>query len=447
LDNILGASDRKGQATTSTYDALNRLSTAAYADGSTLSYTYDLGNRITQLQDSLGGTITRVYDGLDRLTSETTAQGTVTYGYDDASRLTSIQAPGQSQASYGYDNANRLTGITQGSISVVYAYDADSRRTSATLPTGIVATYGYDVASELTSLSYANGSTTLGNLTYAYDNAGNVASRGGTLFQSILPGAVTSAAYDAANRLTSRTVAGVTVTPTFDANGSLTNDGANAYTWDARNRLQAIGSLASYVYDGTDRRVSATRSGTTTSFLYAGNTNNDVVQEQQGGTASANLLLGLGTDERLSRASETYLTDMLGSTVALASGTAIQTNYGYDPYGVAQTTGTASTNAFQYTGREADAAGLMYYRARYYNPALGRFISEDPIGFAGGGPNFYAYVQQNPELLTDPEGKNVRDWRTWVRICTFIICGKVPPNLPPPPKKEQAPISCPIDQR
>ena len=94
---------------------------------------------------------------------------------------------------------------------------------------------------------------------------------------------------------------------------------------------------------------------------------------------------------------------MLGSTVALACGTAIQTNDGYDAYGVSQTTGTASTNAFQYTEREADAAGLMYYRARYSNPSWGRFASEDPIGLAGG-VNSYAYVGQRPLLRKDSSG-------------------------------------------
>jgi RHS repeat-associated protein len=63
-----------------------------------------------------------------------------------------------------------------------------------------------------------------------------------------------------------------------------------------------------------------------------------------------------------------------------------------------------TTNSFAYTGREIEASNLYYYRARYYNPALQRFISEDPIGFFGGGPNFYAYVNNNPNLFTDPTG-------------------------------------------
>src|SRR5881296_3659226 len=63
-----------------------------------------------------------------------------------------------------------------------------------------------------------------------------------------------------------------------------------------------------------------------------------------------------------------------------------------------------STNSFAFTGREYDSTGLYYYRARYYNPTLQRFISEDPIGFAGGDTNLYGYVWNNPISFHDPLG-------------------------------------------
>ena len=293
----------------------------------------------------------------------------------------------------------------QGSTSVAFGYDNASRRTSATLPNGITAAYVYDAASELTSITYkTSGGTTLGTLTYTYGPDGWVTSRSGTLFTSVLPAAVMSSTYNAGNQLTARTTSGGTQSPTWDANGSLSSDGLNAYTWDARNRMTAIGSLASFVYDAFGRRVSATKSGTTTAYLYSGN---DVVQELQGGSATANLLLGLGIDERLVRAGQTYLTDLLGSTIGLSNGSAIQTSYAYDPYGVATSAGTATTNAFQFTGRENDGttAGLMFYRARFYNPSWGRFVSEDPIGIRGG-INLYAYVGGQPTDKTDRYGQS-----------------------------------------
>jgi len=225
-------------------------------------------------------------------------------------------------------------------------------------------------------------------------------SRGGTLFQSVLPAGVTSASYDPANRLMARTAAGVTASPTWDANGNLTSDGVRSYAWDARNRLTAIAGVASFVYDALGRRQTAIRGGTATSFLYDGW---DVAQEQQGGTPSADLLLGLGVDERFARNGVTFLTDAQGSTMALATSGSVQTSYGYDPYGVSQATGVGSDNPYQYTGRENDGSGLLHYRGRYYNPAWARFVSEDPIGLRGG-INVYAYVASNPMGLVDPMG-------------------------------------------
>ena len=401
IGNVLAASDRKGQAASMTYDPLNRPLTASYADGSTTSWTWDLAGRLTQVQDSVGGTITRSYDGQDRILSETSPQGTVTYTYDAAGRRITMQAGSQAQATYSYDNANRITGITQGGSTVTFGYDDANRRTSATLPGGITATYDWDGASQLTGITYTSGMTTLGTLTYTYDQAGRITARGGTLFQSVLPAAVTSATYDLANRMTARTAAGITSSPTWDANGNLTNDGVRAYTWDARGRLTGITGVANFVYDAFGRRQAATRGGTATSFLYDGW---DVAQEQQGGSPSADLVLGVGVDERFSRGGATFLADALGSTMALVSAGSVQTSYGYDPYGVSQVTGTTTDNPFQFTGRENDGTGLLNYRNRYYNPAWGRFVSEDPIGLGGSDINLYRYVANNPIQFSDPSG-------------------------------------------
>ena len=132
------------------------------------------------------------------------------------------------------------------------------------------------------------------------------------------------------------------------------------------------------------------------------------MQELSGSTPTANLLTG-GVDQTFSRTDSTGtftpLTDALGSTVALTDSTgAIQTQYTYEPFGNTTASGPASTNSFQYTGRENDGTGVYFYRARYYSPIYQRFISEDPIGFAGGGPNFYGYVGGNPLRYRDPFG-------------------------------------------
>lgn len=82
-----------------------------------------------------------------------------------------------------------------------------------------------------------------------------------------------------------------------------------------------------------------------------------------------------------------------------------QTNYTYEPFGNTTVSGSASSNPSQYTGRDNDGTGLYYYRARYYSPTLQRFISEDPIDFAGGDTNLYAYVGNSPCNFTDPSGQ------------------------------------------
>jgi RHS repeat-associated protein len=92
------------------------------------------------------------------------------------------------------------------------------------------------------------------------------------------------------------------------------------------------------------------------------------------------------------------LADGLGSTLALTDNTGtVQTEYTYEPFGTTMVNGAASTNPFQYTGRENDGTGLYYYRARYYHPELQRFTSQDPIGFGGEDINLYTYVRNDPE--------------------------------------------------
>jgi YD repeat-containing protein len=141
MSNLATVLDRKSQATTYTYDPLNRRTKTTFQYGTSTNYTYDAGNRITQIQEkSAGGTvtatITRTYDGLDRLTQEITTQGTVNYTYDNASRRATMTVVGQTQVVYTYDNANRLTTITQGTSTVTIGYDDADRRTRVASFTG-----------------------------------------------------------------------------------------------------------------------------------------------------------------------------------------------------------------------------------------------------------------------------------------------------------------------
>jgi RHS repeat-associated protein len=409
--NLTSWTDRKGQVTTYTYDALDRQLVIGFgttgtppAYASTVTTTYDAGNRATQIVDSGAGTITRTYDLLDRLTQEVTPEGTISYTYDAADRRATMQVAGQTAVAYTYDAADRLTAVTQGTASVAVAYDAADRRTSLTLPNGIGVEHTYDDDSQLTGLTYKLGGTTLGDLTYTYDANGQRTAVGGSWARSNLPAALTAATYDDANQIATWASSSFS----YDANGNLTGDGIRSYTWNARNELTALSGpvSGSFEYDAVGRRRLRTVGSNAKQYLYDGL---NPVQELASGTPVANLLTGLGIDEYFTRTDSAgvlnYLTDALGSSIALADGTgAVQTEHTYEPFGSVSTSGASTGNTFGFTGREADGTGLYFYRARYYDPRLQRFSSWDPIDFTCGDTNLFAYSRNSPVTLNDPMG-------------------------------------------
>jgi RHS repeat-associated protein len=334
---------------------------------------------------------------LGHLSQETTSLGVVQYTYNALGRRTLMSVTGQPLTTYSYDGNARLTQILQGSQVVDFAYDALGHRTRLILPNGVTTDYSYDAASRLTELVYQNATGILGNLTYQYDSAGNRTAVYGTFARTLLSAPIASASYDMANR----PLQFGTTQRAFDTNGNLISvsdpRGSTLLTWDARNRLVSLispGMTAAFQYDAFTRRVTKAINGQSTSYLYD---SLDAVQELANG-GLVNSLRSLNIDERLIRDSnEHFLTDALGSSIALTdSNGAVHTEYTYEPYGGTTVTGS-TTNSFQYTNRENDQTGLYYYRARYYDPRLGRFISEDPIRFAGG-LNFYTYLTVRPFL-------------------------------------------------
>lgn len=407
MGEVLSYIDRNNQTTTITRDLLGRPQLVTFADGSTQQYTFDAGNRPTQIVDSADGTLTNTFDGLDDLTQQTSPAGTVSYTYDADQRRLTLSAGSQSTVSYDYDAAGRLTGVSQGAEQVTLGYDAVNRRVELTLPNGVTTSYSYDPASDLTGLAYATaGGTSLGTITYTYNSAGQRSGQSGSLASDSLPTATTAAAtVDLNNRLTSWNGQ----TYSYDADGNLTGNGTDTYVWNARNQLaqikQGTSVIASFSYDPLGRRVDTNLNGATTGYLYDGL---NAVQETHGSTATS-ILSGLAVDERFARTDTSgrtdFLTDALNSTIGLTNSSgALVEQYTYDPYGNTTASSSAFNNPFQYTGRENDGTGLYFYRARYYAPGLGRFISEDPMGFAGGSENFYGYVNDAPQDGWDPLG-------------------------------------------
>jgi RHS repeat-associated protein len=364
------------------------------------------------------------------------------YTYDAASNRTSLTAPDGSISTYGYDTLNRMNGLANSwAGSFGFSYDALSRRTQLTRPNGINTNYGYDSMSHLLSVLHQTGTNTLDGASYTYDPAGNrtaktndlnaVTSNYGydALYQltQVTQGASTtetysydtvgnrlsssgvpSYSYNSSNELTSSSAGSYT----YDANGNTLGDGSKTYSWNFENQLTSVtlpgsGGTVSFRYDPFGRRIQKSSALGTTNFLYDGP--NLMEEVDQSGNVLARYSGGPWIDETLSQlqsaASSYYEQDGLGSVTSLSNAAgALANTYTYDAFGTLTASTGTLTNPFQFTGREFDAeTGLRYYRFRYFDPTIGRFISEDPIGF-DGGINFYQYVQNNPSLLIDPFG-------------------------------------------
>jgi RHS repeat-associated protein len=325
---------------------------------------------------------------------------------------------------YQYDNGNRLTNVVQGSFTSSLGYDDLGRRTSLTLPNAMQVLYRYDTASRLTNITYLGAVTN--RIDYTYDPTGNRSSQASGFSVYNLPTAVPNSLYDVANH--QLTFGDYNML--YDLDGNVTNiingTTTNQLLWSARNQLtNMLGAVtATFAYDGLGRRVGRTVPASTENYLYDGL--DTILQKDAGGSVAARYFRGLSIDEPWQRIDSTstrdYMADALGSTVAMTdTNGVIQGQYAYEPFGATTMTG-ALTNSYKFTGREDDGTGLYYYRARYYHPALGRFVSEDPIGFDGGDFNVYAYVRSSPINRTDSYGLMLVD--SGVEICgVFDLTG------------------------
>jgi RHS repeat-associated protein len=163
----------------------------------------------------------------------------------------------------------------------------------------------------------------------------------------------------------------------------------------------------SFKYDPFGRRIEKTTSSTTS--IYAYDANNLVEETNATGAVVARYALTQNIDEPLamlrSATTSHYHADGLGSVTSLsnAAGALAQT-YTFDSFGNLTASSGSLTNPFRYTGREWDTeTNLQFSRHRYYDPNVGRFLSEDPLGFESG-PSFYVYVSNDPATFFDPSG-------------------------------------------
>ena len=411
---ISGAVDRLGRQSSFTYDAANRLTGVTYSDAQ-VSYQYDAANRLTRVDDTQDGTASWNYDTVGRLLSETMPNGVVSYTYNNASQRTSMTVADRAPVNYSYDSAGRLQTITQGAESFTYSHDTLSRISSLSRPNAVTTSYNYDQAGRLERLQHLNGlNQPIEDYRFTYTLDDKIATITSLVNSTQLSAAKTAGAADAGNRITQFGAAAYT----FDAAGQTTSktdaQGTTQYTWDARGRLSRAtlpgGQTVTYTYDALGRRASRSADGTTTSFLYDGQ---DVVLDRNNDGSTVDYLNGNAIDTKLRQSSAAtgslyFLPDHLGSTTALttANGNVAEFQQ-YEPFGG---NNGSSLTRYGFTGRERDpSTRLIYYRARWYDPDQGRFLSEDPAGL-GGGLNFFAYAGNDPLSLVDPLGLS---WSTF----------------------------------
>jgi RHS repeat-associated protein len=452
--------DRKNQTITYAYDHLKRLTSKTYPNSTSIIYSYT-GQKLDSVVDNFSGeTHSFLYDPSYRVTSNTQGtRGSITYTYGGSDRTATYSVNGGPPATYAYYDDGSLKTIQWSPVvgQFTYQYSLTGQYSTISFPNGQSRNYTYDDQGRLLQLANTLGQTNLGTFSYGYDSpllgqrTSMTSSLGatsysydsnyqltGATYPNVAPfnGEVHAWTYDnIGNRLTNTVNASTAnytyfknggnplngqrlqndgvKTYAYDANGNVTGDGTYTYSWDYENRLTGItggGLTASYSYDYLGRRKSKTVNGITTNYLYD---HQNLIREMS--ATNADYVFNRGIDEPLSESRGAmisyYDVDGLGSAIALDDPTGtIQNSYTFDVWGVVRNQNGSTSSPFTYTAREIGEAGSMFYRARYYSSAIGRFISEDPqAGFIRSGKNRHAYnyAGDNPVFFTDPRGLSV----------------------------------------
>lgn len=404
LDSI---TDRKGQVTTFSYDALSRPVLVTYADGSGVQARYDNGNRMISMLDSVSGELAWTYDEMDRLTSETSSSGVVRNVFDNQGRRTRVAIDGGDFIDYTYDDVNRMNSIIYKDGEFDFHYNVAGRRDSLSFPNRMTASYQYDAKGLLSHQSYKlDNNATLWSVKYSYDPNGRRTSEvmgDGSASTLLDKPTISGSTFDGSNRILSSDGASFE----YDKNGNLVDDGRHKFQWDARNRLVSIEEsgivVASFSYDALGRRTGKTVGANSTTYLLDGQS----ILRASEGARSTTFIDGPLLDEHLAAVnseSRFYIGDDRHSIAGLVSQSGnLEDKFAFSAYGSSSADLTPAAS-YGFTGRESDVDDIYYFRARYYSASLRRFIGEDPLGFGGGGSNFYAYANGDPISLVDPLG-------------------------------------------
>jgi RHS repeat-associated protein len=416
------------QTTTHTYDSFDRMESVTDRWGNRLRYAYDANGNRTQLTDPNEKITTYTYDELNRVSSVLIpGAGTTSYEYFKNGLLKNVSYPNGTTAEYIYDASNRVEtidnrhNVTALVSSFEYAYDRNGNRLQQIETHGgdpsETTVYEYDAADRLLVVTYPDKITS-----YTYDGAGNRLTEAATdlVGETVLSDKVY--VYNSRNQLAEQAdlldQAGA-IAYSYDLNGNRAsritgNDEFTDFTFDIRDRLVALDRdgtrVGTYAYDFRDLRISK-QSEEFGLQQYIYDDQSVLLRMSVGRVTKYNygprqLLSVDDTDEGRGY----YLFDALGSISELTtpSGT-VMGRYLWDAWGNKRSSVENGASSFGFTGHEHDAeSGLVYAKARFYDPEVGLFLSSDLAeGDRSLPPSLhrYLYAFQNPTVYVDLDGR------------------------------------------
>jgi len=403
------------------YDAQDRLTRITYPTGAVIEYEYDPAGNRTGLSTA-NQAVVYGFDALNRLSTVDNGQGggnTTTYHYDPVGNRQAIDHANGTRTDYTYDDLNRLLEVTHDDAAGVpfsrqtYTLGPNGSRLSMTELDGRTVDYSYDDLNRLTQEIVTDPAQGNRTTSWTHDAVGN-------RLTEVQNGLTTQYSYDANDRLLEEIDSAGAITYTYDENGNTIEkriDGVLdiAYQYNSRDCLtQAVTPTATleYTYDPSGIRQSRTENGIRTNFLMDPNRDFAQVIEEFDAARNPNVTYLHGDDlltQTRAGITSTFHADGLGSTRALSDNTGNPTDsYLYAAFGEAGHIEGFTANDYLFTGEQFDPELNFYYlRARYYNPAVGRFSTMDswrgnvfqPINL-----NKYLYVNADPVNAVDPSG-------------------------------------------
>ncbi|WP_329014131.1 RHS repeat-associated core domain-containing protein [Streptomyces sp. NBC_00690] len=454
LGRPLTVTDGRGITTTYTYDHRDRTKTVTTPTAS-VRYEYDGDGNLTLRSDGTGA-IRYEFDPLSRETIRTLQNGSQTQlTYTPAGNVDTYTDP-SGVTDYTWNAVNKLTQLKEPTANrtTTYEYNRNDTRTKTTYPGGTVQNVTLDSSGRPEKIKATSSQGTLTELDYSYRNGTKDSSKIRTATDAVA-GRKTTYSYDGEGRLAyAKEEQGSTLSAAwqycYDRAGNLTSQGtvsgcpaATTYTInDAQQITAKNGSTTNWSHDaaGNETAAASSTDGTRTAgqwsdyaqltsltigaTTYTGQYGSTDQSERirLGDTFFHNGPLGLsatstaGVDRGFNREpggtlnsmttggrSYYYLTDAIGSVVALADDTGTKVNtYAYEPRGVKRSTTTETVpQPYRFAAGYQDPTGLYHYAARYYDPHTSRFTSPDP---SGQEKNPYLYAEGDPVNRIDPTG-------------------------------------------